>query len=147
MKKRTNIEEILMNLLAENKLTEGLRVQYYLNIQGFRHYLGFSFPQIKLAILTDGDYWHGLHGYWTKRETGISNRIRKNMRRDHRTHNLLWSNGWTVIRFSETDIKNHPSDVVNEIKKSIFDKKFIEKREKDRAILYEIIKDQPLPTP
>lgn len=73
----------------------------------------------KLAIFVDGDFWHG--GQWVRRKlsslesqfTRSSSRnywlakIRKNMERDCRSTASLLSQGWTVLRFWESDIKRN----------------------------------------
>ncbi len=73
----------------------------------------------KLAIFIDGDFWHG--GQWARRKlsslesqfNGSKSRdywlvkIRKNMERDCRSTAALISEGWTVLRFWESEIKRN----------------------------------------
>lgn len=91
----------------------------------------------KLAIFIDGDFWHG--GQWSRRkllslESQFSRsksrdywltKIRKNMERDCRSTAALMSEGWTVLRFWESDIKKNldkcisiTSDVFNNVPKN-----------------------------
>ncbi|MGC8657648.1 MAG: DNA mismatch endonuclease Vsr [Desulfomonilaceae bacterium] len=73
----------------------------------------------KLAIFVDGDFWHG--GQWARRHLSSLEsqftqsksrdywlaKIRKNIERDcHSTADLL-SQGWTVLRFWESEIKRN----------------------------------------
>ncbi len=76
-------------------------------------------PSKGLAIFVDGDYWHG--GQWSRRhlvsleeqfsETDSKSywlkKIRKNMERDCSTTAALLSDGWTVLRFWESEIKKN----------------------------------------
>jgi DNA (cytosine-5)-methyltransferase 1 len=72
----------------------------------------------KTIIFIDGDFWHG--GQWRKRRLSSLEdqfehtksrdywlkKIRRNMRRDCAVTAELLSQGWTVIRFWESDIRN-----------------------------------------
>lgn len=72
----------------------------------------------KTIIFIDGDFWHG--GQWRKRKLSALEdqferteskdywlkKIRRNMRRDCAVTAELLSQGWTVIRFWESDIRN-----------------------------------------
>jgi DNA (cytosine-5)-methyltransferase 1 len=72
----------------------------------------------KTIIFIDGDFWHG--GQWRKRKLSALEdqfertesrdywlkKIRRNMRRDCAVTADLLSQGWTVIRFWESDIRN-----------------------------------------
>ena len=72
----------------------------------------------KIAIFCDGDFWHGKTferydvttnaEYWHEK-------IRRNMERDLENTIELRDNGWTVLRFWETDIKKHLDDCVAEV--------------------------------
>ncbi len=70
------------------------------------------FPQVKVAVFCDGDFWHGRDwsslkakldegsnaSYWTAK-------IAANIERDQRNTALLEKQEWLVIRLWETDIK------------------------------------------
>jgi very-short-patch-repair endonuclease len=53
----------------------------------------FTFPESKLAVFCDGDYWH---------------RRPDARQKDARVNRTLRERGWTVSRFWERDIKNNP---------------------------------------
>lgn len=74
-------------------------------------------PSARIAIFVDGDFWHGIQwrrrnlrkledqfkdtpskAYWLKK-------IRRNMQRDCERTATLLSEGWTVIRFWESEIR------------------------------------------
>ena len=73
----------------------------------------------KTIIFIDGDFWHG--GQWRRRKLSALEdqfqqtttkdywlkKIRRNMRRDCAVTAELLSQGWTVIRFWESDIRNN----------------------------------------
>lgn len=75
------------------------------------------FPCARLAVFVDGDYWHG--GQWKKRNlTALEDqfsrtesrdywlyKIRRNMCRDSSVTAELLADGWTVLRFWESDIR------------------------------------------
>lgn len=78
----------------------------------------------KIAIFCDSDYWHGYD--WKNRSQKIkSNRdywipkIERNMQRDKEVTERLESEGWTVLRFWEWQIKKHLNECVNSIKAEI----------------------------
>jgi len=72
----------------------------------------------KTIVFIDGDFWHG--GQWRRRKLSALEdqfqqttskdywlkKIRRNMRRDCAVTAELLSQGWTVIRFWESDIRN-----------------------------------------
>lgn len=60
----------------------------------------FAFPEKKVAVFADGDYWHNLP------------KVRE---RDQRINTTLREQGYLVLRYSETEIKANPIGVVDEI--------------------------------
>src|SRR6266550_450081 len=69
------------------------------------------FPESRVAVFCDGDFWHGRH--WTARRAklkGGSNsrywvaKIKYNILRDLRQKNALRKSGWIVVRLWETDV-------------------------------------------
>ena len=83
-------------------------------------------PSRKLAIFIDGDYWHGnqwkLRGHTCLEEQFESTKsgnkeywlkkIRRNMERDSRRTADLVAEGWTVLRFWESDIKKRLEECI-----------------------------------
>lgn len=76
----------------------------------------------KVAIFCDGDFWHGRH--WRKLSAKLrlgSNpsywvqKIETNRLRDQRTDRSLKRQGWTVLRFWETDIHRNPEQIAQKI--------------------------------
>lgn len=68
----------------------------------------------KIAIFCDGDFWHGKEdpnivknnkAFWTEK-------IKRNMERDLENTIDLRDNGWTVLRFWESEIQTNLLDCV-----------------------------------
>lgn len=72
------------------------------------------FPQRKVAVFVDGDFWHGwrfpawknkLPDYWRRK-------IEANRRRDERNRRRLRRAGWLVIRIWEHEVSQSANDCV-----------------------------------
>ena len=64
----------------------------------------------KIAIFCDGDFWHGktTEKYTIKTHANYWNeKIKRNVERDLENTIELRDNGWTVLRFWESDIKKN----------------------------------------
>lgn len=89
----------------------------------------FVFIGKKIAVFCDGDFWHGnnwkirglksieeeLKGYsefWKKK-------ILRNIERDKEVNKSLKNQGWTVLRFWESEIKEDVEAVVDKIEHAI----------------------------
>jgi DNA mismatch endonuclease, patch repair protein len=73
------------------------------------------FARERIAVFCDGDFWHGRNWQRLSRKLRVGSnptywiqKIKANRRRDRRASRLLESEGWTVIRLWETDIRHHP---------------------------------------
>jgi DNA mismatch endonuclease (patch repair protein) len=80
------------------------------------------FSRPRLAVFCDGDFWHGKDweerrqrlargsnsGYWTAK-------IERNRERDRQHTQELEADGWTVLRFWESEIHGNPDAVVSRI--------------------------------
>lgn len=82
----------------------------------------------RLAIFVDGDFWHGNPSDWTRRgfdsmeaQFRSANRkrwvakLRRNMERDREVTSQLESEGWTVLRFWESEVRDDLDSVVDRI--------------------------------
>ena len=79
----------------------------------------------KIAVFCDGEFWHGKD--WEKKKHRINNnreywikKIERNINRDNEINKRLFGNGWTVIRFWGSEIRNNVDSCVEEIKEAIF---------------------------
>jgi DNA mismatch endonuclease (patch repair protein) len=82
----------------------------------------FVFRRERVVVFCDGDYWHGRDlqsrlarlaaghnaAYWVAK-------IRSNVERDARVSATLQEEGWTVLRYWETDIHARADDIAHEI--------------------------------
>ena len=102
----------------------GLR--YRVNVATLPGRPDIVFGRARLAVFCDGDFWHGRD--FRKRIERLSTghnapywvaKIRGNVERDQRNQALLESDGWTVLRFWETDILKDLGTVVMRIAASI----------------------------
>jgi DNA mismatch endonuclease (patch repair protein) len=80
----------------------------------------FVVREAKLAVFTDGDFWHGyrmgprrlskMSDFWRRKIAG-------NKTRDRRVNARLRKEGWTVVRIWEHEIENNPEAVASRLKK------------------------------
>lgn len=83
-----------------------------------------SIKKYRLAVFCDGDFWHGkeYHGvknhkrYWDEK-------IKRNRERDLEYTIRLRDEGWTVIRFWESEIRNDLEKCVQQIVDLIMSRK------------------------
>ena len=106
-------------ILAKRMWTEGLR--YRKNDKTVFGHPDLVHKGKKIAIFCDGEMWHGKN--WEQQQQDFkSNRefwipkIERNIQRDNEVNEYLTANGWTVLRFWETDIIKHTDDCINQIK-------------------------------
>ncbi|WP_182185497.1 very short patch repair endonuclease [Pectinatus frisingensis] len=79
-----------------------------------------ALTKYKIVIFVDGDFWHGKNFSKIKQQIK-SNRaywlpkIQRNIERDKEVNDELLREGWLVLRFWESDIKNNTDICVNKI--------------------------------
>lgn len=119
--KGTKIEILFAKLLHE----AGVRY-----VRNYRKVVGcpdFVFRKMKVAVFLDGDFWHG-HNWEIHKKDHKSNqefwynKIEQNIKRDKEVNNLLLNEGWTVVRFWETEIKKQPDVCLNKVLRILQDK-------------------------
>lgn len=81
----------------------------------------------KIAIFVDSDFWHGKL-YKEGKSIPKSNveywipKLERNISRDQEVNKILISQGWTVLRYWESEIKKElnkcVAEIINEIKKA-----------------------------
>lgn len=102
----SSIEELLRKELWHR----GLR--YRKNVKTIIGKPDIVFPNAKVAVFCDGEFWHGFN--WEERKAQIKSnqdywipKIEKNRERDKRVNDELSKDGWIVIRFWEKQIKDN----------------------------------------
>lgn len=99
-------------LLGKALWSMGLRYRKHYKIEGRPD---FVLVRTKIAIFCDGDFWHGnnwrLRKMKNRKEELLSysdfwkKKISGNIERDKKVNHILKKNGWTVIRFWESQIR------------------------------------------
>jgi DNA mismatch endonuclease (patch repair protein) len=116
VKSRGNVttELSLANFLRKNKINGWRR--HNKRLPGSPD---FSFPGLKVALFTDGCFWHGCKKCYI---TPKSNKkfwkakLLLNTRRDRRNNRELRKLGWTYIRIWEHEIRKSPEKVFRKMK-------------------------------
>jgi DNA mismatch endonuclease Vsr len=74
----------------------------------------FAYPELKIAVFADSDFWHG-YDWWEKKKEIKTNKefwikkIERNMERDEEVTRKFQEQGWVVIRLWGHEI-NQQSD-------------------------------------
>jgi len=85
----------------------------------------FAWPGRKIAIFVDGCFWHGCAKckYLPRTNTAFwQNKIETNQARDKRVRRSLRSQGWTVLKFWEHEVKRTPGRVALKIVAAVRDR-------------------------
>ena len=83
-----------------------------------------TFKKLEIAIFVDSEFFHG-KDWETQKNRFKSNpefwhkKIERNMQRDIEVNNYLMEQGWTIIRFWSTEIKNNLEDCIAKIQTDI----------------------------
>jgi DNA mismatch endonuclease (patch repair protein) len=97
-------------------------IRYRKNVKNLFGKPDIAIKKYKIVIFIDGDFWHG--NDWKQRhfssqeELLVSysnywqNKIRRNIERDKEVNEYYLTNGWTILRFWETDINKELNDCI-----------------------------------
>lgn len=111
--KNTNIEMKLGKAIW----SKGLR--YRKHCKDVFGHPDFCFRKKKVAIFCDSEFWHGkkfLEGERFKTNIDFwETKIKRNIERDFEVNERLKSEGWTILRFWGSEIKNNVDIVVEKI--------------------------------
>lgn len=102
-------------LLRHALWARGLR--YRVNVKSLKGKPDIVFTRAKIVVFCDGDFWHG-HNWVIRGLTSFEDelarysqfwkdKILKNIQRDKEITAILETEGWTVIRIWESEIKAH----------------------------------------
>lgn len=101
----------------KKEVMEKLGYEYKSQYEVGRKAYDFAYPQFKILIEVDGDYWHGHDG-------SILNKMQKmNRRHDQKKNKIALNNKFTLIRFRESDINNRIQKVRFRLSSLILSKK------------------------
>jgi DNA (cytosine-5)-methyltransferase 1 len=116
--KDTGIEKIL------GKKLWGAGLRYRKNDKTVYGKPDFVFKKAKVAVFCDGEFWHGKdwnihkHDHKSNQKFWID-KIERNISRDIEVNDFLTTNGWTVLRFWESDINKNAEQCVDKIVNTI----------------------------
>jgi len=114
--------------------SRGLR--FRVNVKTITGKPDIVFTRAKMAVFCDGDFWHG-HNWAIRGLPSLNDELEKyskywslkiltNVERDKKVTFNLEKDGWTVLRFWESDIKEDVTACADEIEKKY--KKILKKR-------------------
>ena len=100
-KKDTSIELLLRRALFKR----GIR--YRKNVKSIFFFFYIAIKKYRLVVFCDGDFWHGNNYHSVKSHKEFwDEKIKRNRERDLEYTIRLRDEGWTVIRFWESEIRN-----------------------------------------
>lgn len=82
----------------------------------------FLFPKAKLAVFTDGCFWHGCRKHCImpkSNKTYWNPKIERNKNRDHEVNRFYKKKGWKAVRIWEHEIRENPEKAILKVKKII----------------------------
>jgi len=102
----TSLEQKLYKILMQAGLPFAWYAQYLAGpmTQHFEYQLDAAVPALKLGLEADGEIYHS-----------NPEKIAKDRKRD----SLLATQGWTILRFTETELNEHPEEVLKVIMQMI----------------------------
>ena len=98
--------------LILRKSLSAIGIRYRLHAADLPGNPDIVFRREKVAIFCDGDFWHGKH--WKRRKAKLAlghnglywvAKIQTNIDRDRRNRRVLRRQGWRVLRFWESEIR------------------------------------------
>ena len=113
-KKDTTIELTLRRALYKRG------VRYRKNVKTILGTPDIAIKKYRLLVFCDGDFWHGNSYHSVKSHKQFwDEKIKRNCERDLEYTIRLRDEGWTVLRFWESDIKNNIDDCIQQIIEAI----------------------------
>jgi very-short-patch-repair endonuclease len=107
-RKMNKLEKIVANLLDREKIP--YKFQFFINKNGICKSYDFKLLNNNIILEIDGDFWHGNPN--TKNHYIKSNEININ---DTLKEKIATENGYKILRFWESDIKNNPEIILKGI--------------------------------
>jgi len=117
--RNTRFELVMMRRLSAELYPLGFR--YRKHYRAAKGTPDVAFVGRRIAVFFDSDFWHGrnyprlksrMNAFWRAK-------IERNMERDKEVNRALRKDGWTVMRFGESQIKIDAAKVVSKIKKQL----------------------------
>ena len=118
--KRVKLKDGSLEKLVQRELrARGLRFKRHVRALPGRP--DIVFPEQKLAVFVDGNFWHGwrLPAWERKLSPFWRDKLRANRARDQRNFRRLRTLGWKVIRLWQHEVKRDLSGCIAKIERSI----------------------------
>ena len=102
-------------------------IRYRKNYRALPGKPDISITKYKIAIFCDSSFWHG-RDYDVRKPIGTNyeywdSKIRKNMERDRQVDMSLFSMGWTVLHFWDTDINKNIEECIRAVNEAIISRR------------------------
>jgi len=104
-------------------------LRYRKNVETLPGKPDIVFARARVVVFCDGDFWHGRN--WEEQKPKLCqgtnaeywlSKIESNIERDRLNDALLNADGWSVLRFWETDIKRDPQAAASLIKEVVIER-------------------------
>ena len=107
--------------LAVERMLSQLEARYECHARDLPGRPDFVVRDAKVAVLVDGDFWHGWRFYaWRlKLSEKWEVKIAGNIRRDARNRRALRQSGWTVVRLWEHQVRDAPARCKARLKRAV----------------------------
>ena len=124
--KRSNTAKGTNPELLLRRALRSLGARYRLNPRKIPGKPDLAFLGHRVVVFCDGDFWHGRD--WPELEQKLAkgsnpdywrSKIAYNVDRDGRINEELRRQGWHVVRFWETDIRERPTEIAAEIMRTL----------------------------
>jgi very-short-patch-repair endonuclease len=107
----------LIQAQKEGLIKEAIYPQYRVNVAGHEYSLDFGIPELKIGIEADGEVFHSSP---------------KQVARDKERDMKLNHQGWTILRFTDTEIDNKGQQIVRTVLQEIMRKRmWIQKNQQE----------------
>ncbi|NTW30231.1 MAG: very short patch repair endonuclease [Candidatus Moranbacteria bacterium] len=118
--KNTKVEVMFRKALSAEVYPKGYSYRiHYKKIVGSPDVV---FVKQKIAIFIDGDFWHG-RGYGKNgkrlKKKFWRDKIEKNRLRDRKVNRQLRREGWSVLRYWESDVKKNIGKIIGRVLESL----------------------------
>jgi very-short-patch-repair endonuclease len=110
--KVSNVQMQLFNFLVDYFKDQEIILEFNLKYYS----VDIAFPNSKLAIEVDGDFYHVNEELGYEAKSKIQKR---NLKNDIKKNNFYLENGWTCLRFWESDINNNMLIIAQKIEKTL----------------------------
>jgi len=109
--KGTKIEKQVMKALRK----KGIKFKSHYRIGPGTTSIDIAFPDKKIAVFIDGDFWHGYN--WLRLRKNLPKfwraKLKRNIVRDKKVTARLKEEGWQVFRFWEHSLKKNMSRCID----------------------------------